>query len=302
MSARLSATKLMQALSDISDTVARRIALGQSSNTVKWSRSAPDAAPKKLSACDLRKFLEIFREEVLSLATYTGNPGPGTPEAPSLSWIFKKYFAAWVDGSFVDRNGKQYSEPHLKDTIPNDVIAAPLALFLEAFFDLKLNYPILVGGDESDPIYYPAGNKNRPTAATLQIENVPVIPTVGIVDEDTHCGITRREAKAIGFASKLAASSSAMGSGLVLEAFGDVEIAFVIGGNFSVGDSETFATLVKTLFEAVSRRVTEREMYDLFYTYPTRVENKPVSKHKPHQAHAESDHEGNIRTFLSDFE
>jgi hypothetical protein len=291
MTARLSATKVMQVLSEISDTVAGRITPDGSPGTVNGSRLAPDAAPKKLSACDLREFLKIFREEALSLATYTGDPDPGTPETPSLIWIFKKYFAAWVDGSFVDRNGRKYSEPHLKDKIPNDVIAAPLALFLEAFFDLSLNYPILVGGNENDPIYYPAGNKSRPTAATLQFNNRPVIPTVRITTDNPECGITRLEAKAIGFASRLAASNSAMHSGLLLESFGDVEVALVIGGNFSVGDNETLATLVKTLFEVVSRRITEREMYVLLYSYQAPAKSDPTTEHKR-----------GIETFLSDFE
>jgi hypothetical protein len=290
ISPRLSATDTMQALSGISELLASRVTVPPDSQTFEWSGSAPERAPKRLSAREIKEFLRIFREDALSLATYTEHTAPGNVDRPSLAWVFKRYLAAYIDGDFVDRNGRKFSEPHIKDKVPNDVIAAPLAIFFEAYFDLKLNYPILVDEVGDKLIYYPAGNEIQPTAAKLRIDGSPVVPVVKLAPDDTACGITRREAKAIGFASNLAASRSTTLSGLVLENFGDVEVAFVVGGNFSVGDNETFATLVKTMFEVVSRRVSERALYNLFYVYRSPGEGDPSSERQRR-----------IKAFLSDF-
>lgn len=266
----LARSKVMEKLAKLSKIVSDRVQEDQKVAGVlslKPSQDLDKITSMKITPSEFRNFVEVFGEEPLSLATYTENVVKGTQDTPSLGWLFKKYFEYYLDDKFVDRNGKKWVLPKIKSKIPNDVIVVPLAIFLEAFFDLELNMPIIVEGDGANRVYYPAGNKEKPTADTIEYNGKKLIPILKIVDDDSNCGITKREAKAIGFVSNLAASKSATLAGLVLETFGDIEVAFVVGGNFSIGDNETLAVLVKTLFEVSSRRLTERAAYEVLYVY-----------------------------------
>jgi hypothetical protein len=245
--------------------------------------SGPEPVPvdAELSAREMEEFGKIFADTVLDANSYMVDlrsveipPTAMTQLDTRLSRVFKEYYKAYINGNFIDRFGVQLEKPEIKTSIGNDVISAALLVFLEAVADLKLKTPVFFKDEGGEKIYFPSGKGEPPSAVVIEIDEETVVKLIEVSHDSSTCGVTEKEAKAIAFVANLAGDQSATLSKLVLEAFGDVQVAFVVGGHFSVGDNETLATLVTTFFETVSRRGTERLAYEFFWQSPYRDPNQ----------------------------
>lgn len=233
----------------------------------------------EINSNDLKDFFKAFSETMLQPSTYTGtgrsikaydkelaprtpantnNPDNLDPQRTNVAHVFKVYYLEYINGKYVDRTGTNFAKPEIKKSIGNDVISAALMIFLDALADTQLRTPIF----KSDAKYYPSGLSVRPTASAKLI-----VKTINVSTDPKACGITEPEAKAMAYLANLAGDKSMLLSGLILQSFAHLHASFVIGGNFAVGDNETFATLVKTFFESAGRRGVERGAYEFFWAY-----------------------------------
>lgn len=251
---------------------------GAAQPTVRFSFSHrhPDL---KVNSRELNDFFEAFSETMLQPSNYTGTGrsskaydkelAPRTPantenpdnldeQRTNVAHVFKVYYLEYIMGNYIDRNGTSFSKPEIKKGISNDVLSAALMIFLDALSDTQLRTPIFKSGEK----YYPSGFSVQPTASSKKI-----VKTIDASTDPKKCGITVPEAKAMAFLANMAGDKSTLLSGLVLQAFAHVHASFVLGGNFAVGDNETFATLVKTFFESLARRGVERGAYEFFWAY-----------------------------------
>jgi hypothetical protein len=256
-----------------------------------------------VSARDVERFAESFVDAL-------GASGQLSDEARGDVWrTFKKYYQAYIRGEFVDRSGTQLSRPELKKTVGNDTLSGALVILLEAASDEVLETPVLYTiGDDGKPLYFPHEADLEPTVASVWKELDERKGLVRLIgeNEETQCGVTESEARAIGYVASLAGDRSSIVSGMVLESFGDVQVAFGVGGHFSVGDNETLATLVKTFFEVVSRRGTERLFFDFFDAYhvpmlPEEAADAGVLAERSESPLAPRQDDARIQAFLSGF-
>jgi hypothetical protein len=272
---------------------------------------------------EIKDFLKEFSATVLDPPTYTGSHNTTElyssrnsastlattdEQKRNLSYVFKKYYAAYIRGEYIDRTGTLLSKPEIKKNISNDVLSAILSIFLDALADTQTRTPIIKNGDK----YYPGESTKVPTAITTG-----VIKPLDVSTTPENCGITVPEARAIGFLSNLAGDKSALLGGLILQSFQDVHLTFILGSSLSIGDNDTLATLVKSLLENVSRRAVERGAYEFFWAYSYKADTQRTPTTPPHftyfDASAEARASGSSETerekrltqvanFLVDFE
>ena len=160
------------------------------------------------------------------------------------------YYSDTKNG-FVDREGTAYKRPEIKTSIGNDIITAVILVSLEGILDGILKVPVYVDSNGK----FQTANGVEPTVHKLKFTGQE--PIVGQGQE----GIDELELKAIRYLSGLAADQSKTLSGLVVRAFGDLEVAFVVGGHFSFGDNDTFAKVLDTFFEVLAKRIVEAKAY-----------------------------------------
>ena len=182
---------------------------------------------------------------------------------PPLIDVFKFYYTQYIDGKFVSRFGTSLSKLNVDEGVSNETISAAIAVFIEALADYALRTPLLVDDEDS---YFLSDGKEPTVAAYDAGNDFKLVEKIEIVEDelDDKCSISEREAKAIKYLANLAADKSQGLAGLTVESFGDLEFAFIIGGNFSFGDNETLAEIFKSVFKNVSRRGTERVALEVF--------------------------------------
>lgn len=283
--ARLGDTDAMKAVSKVFGALA---APGRESGAKSADAATylgPSKAPSvSVSADDMKVFFRAFAETMATGATYTGASvdagGEKSAGERELAEAFKDYYRAYLKGKFVTRTGKTLAKAEIKNGIGNDALTGALTVFLEVLHDVYLKTPVLVAeaaaenkaapadGKASGKIYYPGVNDKKPTGAELGY-----VDLISVAADSRACGVTKREAEAIAFLSGLAGEKSAILSGLAIEAFGGLELSFVVGGHFSVGDNKTLAELTKAFFESLSRRTAERGAYEFFwhFAYATKI-------------------------------
>jgi len=220
----------------------------------------------------IKDFTKAFAEIVLSPKSYvptydekgTLKPGFSLSKPTDILNVFGRYYSAYLQGDFVDRTGTKLSKPEVKNVIGNKTIGAVLMVFLEAFGDLTLKTPILYKGKlGSGEQWYPSLKKNKPTSIAEGI-----ITAVQVGPDTGTCGITEKEAKAIGLLSNYAGDSTSMLQKALLETFGDLEGGVVfVSGHLSIGDNETLSTIAATLLESVARRGVERLSYQFYWDH-----------------------------------
>lgn len=216
------------------------------------------AGPGAAGAAGLEKDFSISHGELEEfgrmLVDSLGIPGSGDAVAvsrfsaaggSSSAWRrAQQYLAAYFAGEFVDRSGTKLSKPEITSNVGNDTITAFLTVSLEALYDSMYALPVFTA--DGKPL---TATGLVPTAAILDPELLtPVAP---------DAPVTENEARAIRFLSDVAADQSEFVSGLVVRAFADLELSFVVGGHVSFGDNETLAKISDLLFAISSRRVTE---------------------------------------------
>jgi hypothetical protein len=173
--------------------------------------------------------------------------------------IIKEYLLLYYcddTNGFVDREGTVYKAPEFKGSIDNDVITALVGIVFEGLFDALLPVPVYVKGDGETK--YQTKNHKEPSAHRLKYAGEETIVAEG------QNGIDEYEHKAIRFLSSLAADQSKLISGAAYRMFGNLEIGFIVGGDFAVGDNETLAQVLDTTFAVSSRRLVEAAAYKGF--------------------------------------
>lgn len=230
----------------LNEPLVKKIVNSSYSSLIEGSESSID-----ITNGDIESFV------AMSAKNYGAEKGLGKSSDSAIHKIIKKYLITYYSDAkngFIDREGTVYKRPEIKTSIGNDIITAVALITLEGVFDGILNVPVYI----DDAGLYQTAKGLEPTVHKLNFASPEKIVLKG------KDGITKFELKAIRYLSGLASDQSKALSGLVVRAFGDLEIGFVIGGHFSFGDNDTLAKLLDTVFEVSSKRIVEAGAYKGF--------------------------------------
>lgn len=124
--------------------------------------------------------------------------------------------------------------------------------------------PKVIAGKVAQRLYLPLEKSIKPTAVALG-----VVDSVKLLDDkdSQHCGITRAEYKLMRAAAAGTAELGSRATSQLLEFFGAVELSFIVGGDFSIGDTDTLPTITRTFVAAVLDNAQEAALYDFFYHF-----------------------------------
>ncbi len=219
---------------------------------------------EEFTAEDFENFINAFSNSALTGKMHLDDlSGPTTrtsaAEIRSMA-LFREYYRHYIRGEFVTRFGKKLGKPDISEGVDNATLSAVLTVFLEALGDLKFKTPIIKGTKENKPFYFPGQSKLEPTAAKLRVVDV-----VDVATKTDVCGVTEKEAEAISWLANLAEDKSSIISAMAIESLGGLELSFIIGGHFSIGDNKTLASVVKTFIGTSSRYIAEYGSYRLFW-------------------------------------
>lgn len=211
---------------------------------------------------------------------------------PTFDGILLVYLKEYASGKFVDRRGVKLDPPEFEGGIGNKTIGGLATVFFEALFDSAMqDLPVFKDPKDTEsfsPLYeakkradgqqeqLPDGTPlwqiqgySREVSVNYATED-GLAPTwlkikgagdpVALVPDGT-AGITKRELKVIRFGSNLAGKKVKAVTGVLFEFLSNINIQFVLGADFAIGDNETLAELVKTLSEVSSRRTAEYLLY-----------------------------------------
>lgn len=214
------------------------------------------------SLIELRELsVDITKNDIESFVSMTvknyGAESVTKDIASDTDEIIKKYLITYYSDTkdgFIDREGAVYKRPEIKNSIGNDVITAVVQILLEGLFDGILDVPVYT--DDKDKFQTEKGVE--PTVHKLKFTKAEKLVT------DGSSGIDKLELKAIRYLSGLASDQSKTLSGATIRAFGDLEIGFVVGGHFSIGDNDTLSKILDTVFEVSSKRIVEAGAYQGF--------------------------------------
>jgi hypothetical protein len=111
----------------------------------------------------------------------------------------------------------------------------------------------------------------QPTAAAVDSALVARAATVGAQHKKQRCtnpggaascaNISQKEVDTISYVSGKAGTGAQVAGEAVFQAFGGLELSFVIGGHFAIGNNDTVAKIVDTVLEVVTRRAVEHATY-----------------------------------------
>lgn len=206
--------------------------------------------------------------------------------------VLHAYLKEYASGRFVDRLGNNISKPNLSlSGISDDDIQGITTVFFEALFDSWFSdVPVFYRiNNKVEPKYKP-DPKSHPDPCDetssdpclpqkykleeIKLENYQRIyfdeyitngggePTaikfarveqIGERDDE----ISMKDIEKIQRSSKLAGKLSRSLTGLAFGFLNNVNVSFIIGADFAVGDSKTLMHLAQTLAEVWSRRVAE---------------------------------------------
>ncbi|MEQ8710704.1 MAG: hypothetical protein RIC36_17105 [Rhodospirillales bacterium] len=231
---------------------------------------------EEFSAGDFEDFISAFSSSALTGKMHLNDrSGPtlrtSAVEIQSMA-LFREYYRHYIRGEFVTRFGKKLAKPDISQGVDNATLDAVLTIFLEALGDLKFKTPVIKSEKEGKPFYFPGQSKLEPTAAKLMI-----IDVVDVATETNVCGVTEKEAEAISWLASLAEDKSSIVSAMAIESLGGLELSFVIGGHFSIGDNKTLASVVKTFIGTSSRYIAEYGSYKLFWHAAYELDPAPRS-------------------------
>lgn len=212
----------------------------------------------------------------------------GDPDFMDMLWY---YLREYTGGNFVDHSGGKMGKPQVSGAgIGNETIVGLMTVLLEAVMDYALIVPVFFSEevDKYTPVpvadphredYYVYLYKKEKDKMKVFFTAENRKPTLASYAEAFHkegdylkqigpgSKITENELKAIQFVASLSGEQSKALSGLLFRFFGDVEVSFVVGGHFSVGDNDTLARMIEAIVETVSRRVAEKFAYEILMKY-----------------------------------
>lgn len=246
------------------------------------AKTSREIASLKLNSKDFEVFTEEFERTLLKYSLYD-KAKLARGAADETTPIFAAYYKSYIDGKFINRRGMALSKPEItKDGIGNDTISAIFSVLLEAAADSVLRTPVFKDGDT-----YLNHGQTEPTAVTLAVvDAIQVVPS-------GQCGISSREVDYMRFSSELAGDQADTVSAMVLESFGGAEVSLVLGGHFSVGDNKTLATIVKTFFEHLFRRVAEYVSFKMYLETP--LLTTPTAQRVPVDIYTELEFLGTVK-------
>jgi hypothetical protein len=229
------------------------------------SITTEQASDIELTASDIRDFVSNAMGRVSPEVSGASYSVEETAVRSKVHSVIKKYLIAYYKGKFVDRAGRSITKPEVKGSISNDSITGFEHVVLEAFYDTVFNgLPAFWKTDAGKEVWLNSG-KAEPTGVLLGVikkEEVkpPETPPKAVITED-QVGV-------ISYLADLGAEQSKAISGWVLREFSDVSLSFVIGGDFAIGDNDTFGKVVDELLQSASRRTIEASMYGYFRKHP----------------------------------
>lgn len=203
----------------------------------------------------------------------------------NLALILFDYLKKYGSGEFVDRYGNSISKPKITSGgISDEDIQGLATVFFEAIFDAWITPPVYYTvGHKVEQLFKPKElpcTKNKEPNCKEEGSEQPVTPdysrkyfkeyiTSGgeeptsiaseyvkseLVDDQD---ISAENAKCIQQVTKLAGKGSRSLTGLGLGFLSNVNISFILGADFGIGDNKTLMHLVQTFAEVSTRRVAE---------------------------------------------
>lgn len=243
------------------------------------------------STDDYEEFLEIVTKTSTRLIDQGGEGASPSSRDRGFTRRWLYYLNQYVRGDFVDRMGARYSRPNLGlSGVDNESIVGIVTATLEALYDHSFALPVYYTHREAfEPEFKKSEDEDpdlyrqvfRKVLQRDYFNTAGRIPTsVGFDDNARPVatggrrGITESEVRAVQFVAGLSEEQSKALSGLLLRLFGDIEVSFVVGGHFSVGDNDTLARLAETVVGVSARRATEAAAYKFFEEYTSGTDGK----------------------------
>jgi hypothetical protein len=198
---------------------------------------------------------------------------------------------AYAQGSFVNRFGTTMAQPGVSAAgIPDAAITGATTVLFEAVFDFLDRTPIVMDQawkptDAKQPKFTKLWGAALPAGTSLPTALTPMkqsgknviygsIQTIATITDDTPvagkliCGITERKARAITTLATYFGHRMVVWGGIAGEALSSINIDFIIGSSFAVGDNKTLVSMFKAAVEVIGRRSAERILFRILYAVP----------------------------------
>jgi|GEM_PF-6200480 len=251
---------------------------------------AQSKAVKELSSLSIKPEDRQKKDEIESrirkLPIKMDNKGTSVLGAPdnthetNFAKILIHYLKKYGSGEFVDRQGINISKPKITSSgISDEDIQGLATVFFEALFDAWLGTPVFYTLQyKVEPVFYPEADISKEPGDTQNgisikeykrtyfseyFANSEDEPTSNKfvrkikIKEDDNQEINKDEAKCIIRVSKVAGKQSKALTGITLGFLSNVNISFILGADFAIGDNKTLMHLVQTVAEVTSRRWAE---------------------------------------------
>jgi Trypsin len=231
-------------------------------------RSAAPLVPLEIDSDDFKAFVSQDLPKY-GPAFWVNFPAVGRSSSGDVDQSFghrlQQYYAAYAAGKYVDRQGKKLDKPNVTaEGIGNDTLVPTVYIFFEALYDEMFPVPVFYKGNANQRTWFNAGNAEPTFAVMAKNDDGSTYDERWVKDIGSSSDFTELELRAMQFVAMIGADQSKLVSGLLFRLFGDVELGFVIGADFAVGDNETLAKVIDAWAECSSRRLTEAAGYEFF--------------------------------------
>jgi hypothetical protein len=197
----------------------------------------------QLSHADFHKFANLVSEYAIRQPT----------GLDPFSQLVITYYQAYYAGSFNSYFGVKFAKPVLSLTVRDNEINQAATVFVEALFDEALKSPVWkTSGNDGKAIYYPGGNIELPTVATLPGREPVTLPA--------GC-MNLTKAKTVSYVAQQFATAASSDTALAIKSVGGLEIGLGLLGKLSIGDNSTLSNLIKAVASEVVLRITAQVVY-----------------------------------------
>ncbi len=245
--------------------------------------------PREITTDDLSAFVRRLTERKEALIQELAAGDAASADAaksgggPDFAKVLVAYYKAYGSGDFIDRDGTNLSKPDVSSGVSDDDIQGIATVFFEAMYDcVYADMPVFCKlgqkvesrdskgqitnpkiGDEEPAtrtyirVYYAEYLTEKgaePTAVSAGFAAPARVDTAGT-------GVTSNEAKAIRRIGKIAGRQAKSLTGTLFGLLSNINVSFVVGADFAVGDNDTLLHLVETFTEVSARRSAEYMAY-----------------------------------------
>jgi hypothetical protein len=198
----------------------------------------------QLSHADFHKFANLVSEYAIRQPT----------GLDPFSQLVITYYQAYYAGSFNSYFGVKFAKPVLSLTVSDNEINQAATVFVEALFDEALKSPVWkTSGNDGKAIYYPGGNIDLPTVATLPGWEPVTLPA--------GCMNLTKKAKTVSYVAQQFATAASSDTALAIKSVVGLEIGLGLVGKLSIGDNSTLSNLIKAVASEVVLRMTAQVVY-----------------------------------------